>query len=256
MTEDELILTHILRCSREELVLNKPTLDPLQQSQYKDLKERRSHGEPLQYLLGQWDFYGFDLAVDPRVLIPRPETERLVEVAVKCIKGVDILDLGTGSGNIAVSLACLLPYAKITTVDISVDALEVALSNAQAHGVESRIDFCHEDMGVFLGQSRGAFDLIISNPPYIPTDQISLLPKDVQMEPRLALDGGADGLDFYRLIINKSPRLLRSGGYLMMEFGDGQGPSIRSMAQNLSVFSNIELISDLAGKERIIMCQI
>jgi release factor glutamine methyltransferase len=252
MSEDELFLTHILECTRVDLLINKPTLNPSQEKKFEEFRARRAKGEPLQYILGKWDFCGLEFNVDPRVLVPRPETEVMVEAAIKRFKGRDILDLGTGSGNIAVALAHFLPYSQVTTVDISIEAIVVAMANAQRHGVESRIQFISSDMTDYLQDSHGKFDLIISNPPYITTLQMKYLPIDVKREPALALDGGIDGLDFYRGIIKYSPPLLRKGGCLMMEFGDGQGGQIQSLAR--SSFSKIEVLKDLAGKDRIIIC--
>ena len=254
MSEDEAILTHILKVSRSQLLLKKPRLDPAQKKQYEAYKSRRKKGEPLQYILGSMEFYGLEFKVDVRVLVPRPETEILVDLAVKYFKGTDILDLGTGAGNITVTLAKTYPYVKVTTVDISVDALQVASENIQRHGVEGRVEMVHEDMGTFLASCLKTFDLIISNPPYVPQGQLGTLPKDVQREPSIALDGGADGLDFYRTIIKCSPRLLRAGGYLMMELGDGQADAVRALLTKPKTFSNIEIHRDLAGKERIIVC--
>ena len=253
MSEDEIILTHILRCSRTDLLIHKPQLTAAQNKQFQEYKARRQNGEPLQYILGSWEFCGLEFKVDPRVLVPRPETEILVEEAVKRFKGRDILDLGTGSGNITVALAQLLPYAQVTSVDISVDALSVAMGNAQRHGVESRVAFINADMFGYLEGCWEEFDLIISNPPYIPTAKMADLPADVKREPALALDGGADGLDFYRDIIKYSPPLLRKGACLMMEFGDGQAKDIQALLRTQSLFSQAEIIKDLAGKERIVI---
>ncbi len=253
MSEEEIILSHILQCSRADLLLRGKHLDPSQEKQFKEFSDRRKQGEPLQYILGTWNFYGLEFMVNPAVLIPRPETEMLVDMALKQFKGTDILDLGTGSGNIAITMAKLLPYVQVTTVDVSLDAIEVAISNAQVHGVESRVEFVHADMQEYLKTSEKKFDLVISNPPYIPTPDMVHLPQDVKQEPVLALDGGPDGLDFYRFIINTSPRLISSGGYLMMEFGDGQADALKALAQSQPLFSQCEILKDLVGKDRIIV---
>ena len=163
-----------------------------------------------------------------------------------------VLDLGTGSGNIAIALAKFIPQSRVVSVDISAQALEVARANARYHGVEDRIEFIHEDLekrGLF---NVSPFDLIISNPPYIPTAQLKSLPKDVQQEPSGALDGGKDGLYFYRIIIKYTPCLLRNGACLMMEFGDGQAQAIKELVEAQKAFSRIEIIQDLAGRDRII----
>ncbi len=265
MTEDQIILTYILKRRALDLGLDQPVLNPQQQKQFDQCRRRRAAGEPLQYILGSCDFMGLELAVNPSVLIPRPETEQLVDHALKFCKGDNlsktqgsvpfkILDLGTGSGNIAIALARFVPQARILSVDISQEALATARDNARLHKVEDRIEFMQEDMEMALRQARqrgDLFDLIISNPPYIPAGQLSSLPLDVQKEPRRALDGGEDGLKFQRIIIKYSPCLLRPEACLMMEFGDGQAQTLLKLAQEEKKFINIEIIKDLAGRERI-----
>ena len=252
MSEDEIILTHILQCRSIDLVLNKPALTPPQQEQFEKYKRQRAFGEPLQYILGTCNFMGLELAVNPSVLVPRPETEQLVDAALKCFKGGHALDLGCGSGNIAIALAKFVPRSQIVSVEISVQALDVAIANAKRHKVQDRIQFVNDDLLVPLRAKTGdLYDLIISNPPYIPTGQMSLLPRDVKKEPAIALDGGEDGLNFYRIIIKYTPCLLRRGACLMMEFGDGQAEAINKLAEEQQTFSNIEIIKDLAGRERI-----
>ena len=277
MTEDEIILTHILQCRPIDLAVNKPALTNFQQEQFENYRRRRAAGEPLQYILGVCNFMGLDLAVNPSVLVPRPETEQLVDAAIKHIghpdKGlVRILDLGTGSGNIAIALAKFVPQSQIVGIDISAQALEVAKANAKHHGVENRIEFIQGDISEIATSLKNAprndtelygvddvgpfdtvlFDLIISNPPYIPTSQLSSLPRDVKKEPASALDGGKDGLNFYRIIIKYTPHLLRTGACLMMEFGDGQAEAIKKLVKAQGAFSDIKIIQDLAGQDRII----
>ncbi len=278
MTEDEIILTHILQCRPIDLVVNKPALTIPQQEQFENYRRRRQAGEPLQYILGNCHFMGLELAVNPSVLIPRPETEQLVDASLKYFKGGWALDLGTGSGNIAIALAKFVPQSRIVSVDISTQALEVAKANARYHGVENRIEFIQADIlyslplvgmvregeenlfhshlaSTIKGEGSNCFDLIISNPPYIPTSQLSSLPRDVKKEPAAALDGGEDGLDFYRIIIKYTPHLLRTGACLMMEFGDGQAEAIKELVEAQMDFSNIEIIQDLAGRDRIILAR-
>ena len=259
MSEDEIILTHILQLPSIDIIINKPILSESQKEQYDDFKRRRSEGEPLQYILGTCNFMGLELKVNPSVLIPRPETEQLVDAALKVFKSGVALDIGTGSGNIAIALAKFVPQSQIVSVDISAKALEIARANAHYHGVEDQIDFIQQDFIVSLRGALGdeaiflgLFDLIISNPPYIPTNQLNSLPRDVQQEPASALDGGEDGLDFYRIIIKYTPRLLRSGACLMMEFGDGQAEAIKKLIEVENAFAGIEILKDLAGRDRII----
>ncbi len=262
MSENEIILTHILNCRSIDLILKKPVLTHPQQQQFESYKVRRKNGEPLQYILGCCEFYGLEFKVDKRVLIPRPETEVLVEMAIQRVAsrtGPAVLDLGTGSGNIAIALAKFCPQVKVTTVDISKDALDVARDNAVRHGVDGRINFVHADMVEYLNvetrhclASTTKYDLIISNPPYIPTEQMKVLPRDVQQEPRLALEAGEDGLKFYRDIIKYTPPLLREGGYLMMEFGDGQAKPIQAL---FDPDFTVDIFKDLVGKERFLMAR-
>ena len=262
MTEDEIILTHILQCRPIDLLPKRSALSLAQQKQFEDYKHRRQTGEPLQYILGTCNFMGLELAVNPAVLIPRPETEQLVDAALKHLTSssdkeiIRILDLGTGSGNIAIALAQFVPQSQIVTVELSAQALEVAKINARQYKVEDRIEFIQGDIlceDVILNAVKNSnFNLIISNPPYIPTSQLSSLPVDVQKEPLMALDGGEDGLNFYRIIIKYTPRLLRSGACLMMEFGDGQAEAVKKLVEAQKVFSSIEIIQDLAGRDRII----
>jgi release factor glutamine methyltransferase len=254
MTEDEIILTHILQCRPIDLAVDKPVLTDFQQEQFEDYQRRRQAGEPLQYILGTCNFMGLDLMVNPSVLIPRPETEQLVDQALKTFKGGYALDLGTGSGNIAITLAKTVPHSQIVSIDNSIQALGTAKANAMIHDVANRVHFVQADIEVFCKSCKPStlFDLIISNPPYIPTGQLGSLPRDVQQEPASALDGGEDGLNFYRIIIKYTPRLLRRGACLMMEFGDGQVETIKSLFEKYKKFSYIEIYQDLAGRDRII----
>lgn len=249
MTEDELILTHILQCSRSELYLKKFQLTDQQQQQFSNYKSRRQNGEPLQYILGVANFLGLDFKVDPRVLIPRPETELLVELAIKKFQGMEILDIGTGSGCIAVTLAKHFLNAYVTTIDVSQAALQLAQENARIHKVNN-IEFIQVDIANFKTPKK--FDLIVSNPPYIAREQMSKLPSDVQHEPHLALEAGEDGLDFYRTIIKIIPGLITQGACLMMEFGDGQSLAVKTLIDEPQIFSKIQIHKDLTGKDRII----
>jgi release factor glutamine methyltransferase len=253
MSEDEIFLSHLLQCRPIDLALTPPVLTAAQQEQFDNYKLRRGLGEPLQYILGTCNFMGLELAVNPSVLVPRPETEQLVDAALKHFKAGRVLDLGTGSGNIAIALAKFAPQSQIVSVDISVEALELAIVNARRHKVEDRIQFIYDDLLVTLRQKPGdLYDLIISNPPYIPTSQLKSLPREVQKEPALALDGGTDGLNFYRIIIKYTPCLLRKGACLMMEFGDGQAQAVKKLIEDQGVYSGIEIIQDLTGRDRIV----
>ncbi|MBF0523058.1 MAG: peptide chain release factor N(5)-glutamine methyltransferase [Candidatus Omnitrophica bacterium] len=260
MTEDEQILTTVLNCRRVDLYADPKPLTRIQQKQYLHMKSRLASGEPLQYILGFSDFMGIKLFVDERVLIPRPETEILVEVAIekaqalKSQRPLRILDLGTGSGNVAIALAKNIPDALISTVDISYEAIELAEANARANGVHEQVRFILRDMVNFLKEQQEAnckFDLIISNPPYIPTFEIPRLPADVLKEPRMALDGGDDGLDFYREIIALSVDLLDKGSFLLLEIGDGQAEKIHAMVKASEMYDQCVFQKDYVGTDRI-----
>jgi release factor glutamine methyltransferase len=206
---------------------------------------QRIKGEPTQYITGRQEFYGREFRVTPDVLIPRPETEHLIEAALA--RGAqNILDIGTGSGAIAVTLA-LETKARVTASDLSLAALRVAWQNAQALG--ARVDFVACDLGAAFGQ--GSFDLVVSNPPYVAGRDRATLQAEVRdHEPELALFGGEDGLAVYRRLIPEAARLLRAGGWLMMELGDAQ--AVREMCAG---WGDAEIVNDLAGIPRVLLAR-
>ena len=237
MTEEELMLTTILQCDRADLYAQPSQMTDEQTARLERMRERRRQNEPLQYILGQAHFFGLTFKVDSRVLIPRPETELLVEHILEFVlqeHGTDlrILDIGTGSGNIAISLAKSLPSARVMAIDISPDALTVARQNARLNQVAHRIDFVHCDFFEFIKICRVVekrYDIIVANPPYIAANMLTTLPLDVQQEPLLALDGGVDGLKFYRVLIEQAQRFLKDKGILTCEIGDGQKDAINNL---------------------------
>jgi release factor glutamine methyltransferase len=251
----ELLLAEVLKVPRMRLYLDFER--PLGQSEVDSLRAlvvRRSRREPLQHILGQASFCGLDFKVTGDVLVPRPETELLAERAWEFLGGVEgqplVLDYGTGSGCLAVTLAVRVASARITAVDISAAALDIARENARAHGVADRIEFVEDDG---LKRLAPGFTLIIGNPPYIPSDEISgLAPEVKDFDPRLALDGGKDGLDHYRRLAFGARECLAPGGKIMLEFGDGQGPGIQQIfrEQNWVVEG---LVEDYNRKPRIIV---
>jgi release factor glutamine methyltransferase len=210
------------------------------------------------YLVGTRDFYLLSFDVNSAVLIPRPDTETLVEATLAYLKhkpGAKILDVGTGSGCIAVSLAHQLKQAKITAIDISPDAAEVARKNATKHGVTDRLTILVGDL--FAPVSGQTFDAIVSNPPYIPPSEIETLDVGVKdFEPRLALDGGPDGLAFYRRLANDSPAYLVPGGLLLMEIGWTQEPAVRAILQADSRWHKVESHKDMAGRWRVVTARL
>jgi release factor glutamine methyltransferase len=242
------------------------------------LVERRKRREPLQYILGSAEFCGLEFLVTPDVLIPRPETELLVEEAIKrfTVHGsrftdngsrFTVLDLCTGSGCIAVTLAKQLKDVKIYAVDISEKALRVAIENARRQGVEDRIDFIQGNLFEPFspspesspprgeGRVRG-FDLIVSNPPYIPSNELDILQPEVKdYEPREALDGGPDGLFNIKKIIEDAPGYLKAGGSLLLEIGYGQKEGVFESAEERGGYLRPEVIKDFAGIERVVRLQ-
>jgi len=265
MTENELMMTSILDCDRVDLIVRPKELTPDQKTRYDQMKVLREEGEPLQYILGQTDFMGTILSVDKRVLIPRPETEILVELAIEksgALREKDtfrILDLGVGSGNIAITMAKGIPNAAITALDISEEALTVAAKNAKANGVAGKIRFLYKDMTAYLkaaadGEER--FDMIISDPPYIKMEQLDQLPADVKREPRLALDGGNDGLHFFREIIEYGHQVLAPDGFLFMEIGDGQRSGVEKIFACCPPYRYVQFYKDYVGTDRIVMARL
>lgn len=265
MTEDEIMLMTIRQCRRVDLVADAKELTVPQRIRYQNMQVRRAQGEPLQYILGHCDFMGIPLSVDERVLIPRPETEILAELAIEKAKLLQpkkmlhVLDLGTGSGNIAIALAKNITNVKITAVDIDAGVLTLAEQNARSNGVEEKIKFCCTDMAEYLCEARDQekkYDIIISNPPYIPTSQLSRLPDDVRQEPKLALDGGEDGLRFYRTIIHYGHQILNSGNFICMEIGDGQCDDIGAVFKQYPQYLELSFHKDYVGTDRIVCAEL
>ena len=200
-------------------------------ARFRGAVERRAKGEPLQYITGVQDFYGREFRVTPNVLIPRPETELLVEAALEKIAGATaplICDIGTGSGCIAITLLCERKDARAVGVDVSEAALEIAQDNARRHGVSERITFKISDC--FAAVEPAAFDLVVSNPPYVAAGALPGLQREVRdHEPLLALSPGGDGLGVIRRLVRDAPAFLKTGGYLMMEIGFDQGERVREL---------------------------
>jgi release factor glutamine methyltransferase len=246
----------VLKTDRKGLYLSFPNIVPEQEKEmFQNLITRRIKGEPVSYIIGRKEFWSLSFKVNPAVMIPRPETETLVEVALKIFSSrssPSILEVGTGSGAISIALATELPQASIIAIDISFEALTVAKKNASSHGVSS-IRFIEGSLFEPLEGERIPFDLIISNPPYIPTNEIPHLPPGIlDYEPAVAFDGGADGLTFYRAIVQKAPDYLKPGGYLLLEVGNGQGHDVAKIMVETKKFSLPEIINDLSCVERAV----
>ena len=266
----EVLLIHTLGISKTALYTRLHTsLDTSYCTAFWQQIARRVKREPLQYITGIQEFWSLDFCVDHHVLIPRPETELVVEVGLELLgapyspqQPIHILDLGTGSGCITIALATQLPQAQFWAGDVSCDALAVARENAQRHGVDDRITFIQTDMADItdmhdsLESMRSNFDLIVTNPPYITQPELTTLQPEVRdWEPHLALDGGQDGLDFYRCLLQNCPMLLRLGGWLIMEIGHDQSETIRRLAEAQPTLTSCSVKRDYAGLPRVVSAQ-
>ena len=245
----ELLLLRVLGRDRAWLLAHPESeLTPDQAQQYESWVAQRARHEPVQYIVGEQEFFGLAMRVTPAVLIPRPETEHLVEALLERVPKeapLRICDVGTGSGAIAVALAHALPNAQVTALDISTHALEVARQNADAHGVADRVHFLASDL---LSAVRGEpFDAIVSNPPYVAESEI-LEPQVRDYEPREALYAGPTGLEMYRRLIPEAHTTLLPGGWLLLEIGHGQRDALASL---LLDWDGLEFVKDLAGIPRV-----
>ncbi len=253
----EVLLCAVLKCQRITLYVDfERPLSEEELATYREYVRRRGNFEPLAYILGERAFMRNTFKVNKATLVPRPETELLVESLVRIAPllkregDVKILDIGTGSGAIIVSLLDYLPNAKGVGVDISVDALIVAKENSEKIGVTGRIGFVRSDVFSKLPLEK-KFDIIVSNPPYIPAGDIAGLDKDVQQEPRGALDGGADGLDFYRRITAEAMDHMAEEGVLAFEIGIGQAAAVQQLCLDAG-FVKTAVRKDYAGIERMV----
>lgn len=253
----ELLLAHLLKMPRMKLYLNfDRALSTAETDAFREYIKRRGQREPLQHITGSTSFCGFEMAVNRHALVPRPETEILAALGWNFLNTPDLpsptaFDMGTGTGCIAIALAAKCPRAAITASDLSPAALTLAGENAAKNHVAERIEFFQSDG--FSGLPREArFDLVISNPPYIPSGEIASLQPEVRdFDPREALNGGADGLDFYRLFASQAKPFLKADGKIMLEFGDGQAPAIREIFENEKWI--VEAVKeDYSQRERIL----
>ena len=268
-----LLLAHLLGVSRAELHFGRERgLTAEERRRFQEAVARRASREPLQYLIGSQGFMGLEFSVDRRVLIPRPDTEILVEAVLDFLAGravaagvtpagsdapdsagLLVADIGTGSGAIAISLARLEPRCRVAAVDLSPDALEVARANARSNGVEDRVQFLCGDLLDPL-KSLGPFDALVSNPPYIPPEEALLLEPEVgDHEPQIALLSGPDPLSFYRRLALGAGPLLKPGGCLAVEVGAGRAPEVESLFRRVLPASSTRMIKDYGGHERVVM---
>lgn len=258
--EAELLLAGTLGCPVTHLYLSEDAFAPELMRRWPWHLEQRAAGMPWQYIIEEADFCGWTLRVTPDTLIPRPETEQLVDAVVQRVAAAGwsdnplrILELGTGSGCIALSLTQALKHATLIATDISAAALAVARANGTRLGLNGRITWMQAD--VIPSGAPVPFDIIVSNPPYIPTGELPGLPREVQREPRLSLDGGPDGLRYMRRIAALLRDWLRHDGWVAVEIGDGQAEAVNALFQATGVCRAVERMRDLTGIERIVIAQ-
>lgn len=256
--EVEMLLAFVLGYNRAQLLSrDDQALTMAQDQQFKELIAKRKNHEPLQYLLGTTNFMGLDFKVTPSVLIPRFDTEILVEKALALLRGTQeqrcVLDLCTGSGAIGVSIAKLMPKSEVWASDLSPQALTIAEENSTIH--QAGVNFKCGDLFKPFGRGfRGYFQLIASNPPYITSDEFAQLPKEVRQEPTMALWGGVDGLKFYWDIAKESPIYLAENGYLIFEIGFAQGEAVAGIMKT-NGFEGVEILKDWQGHDRVVFGQ-
>lgn len=252
----EVILSHLLKVDRSFFIVHKE--EKMKEDvvvNYQALIDRRALSEPVAYIIGSQEFMGFEFIVDRNVLIPRPDTEILVEFVIdylKTIKSkhVELIDIGTGSGAIAISIGKNVMECSLTMVDISRDALEMAKRNAKKLGIKNSTTYILSDCFENVEEKR--YDIILSNPPYIPSEEILHLQKDVkEYEPKEALDGGDDGLTFYRRIIEQGVSFIVKGGLIAFEIAFNQAEDIVGLLKD-NGYKNINILKDLAGLDRVV----
>lgn len=263
--EAGVILCHGLKCNKSYLYSHDRTLNKEELDLLNNMLIQRTNNVPLQYIIGETEFMGLSFVVSPDVLIPRQDTETVVEECIRLINliskraenernfsnSVRVLDMCTGSGCIAISIAYHCPESMVIACDISKDALKIANLNCARNKVQNRVELlCGNLFEALQGQQQ--FDLIVSNPPYIETNVIPTLQKEVRdYEPMIALDGGQDGLDFYKEIIEKAPMYLTQGGYLVFEIGYNQGQSVKKLMDG--IFCDINVYKDICGNDRVVV---
>lgn len=261
----EMLLAHVLGVPRIRLYMDyERVVGPAELAAYRELVRRAAEQEPIAYLTGRAPFFSLELEVNPSVLIPRPETETLVEHAVElCRLGrvatpPRVLDLGTGSGAIALAVASRLKSATVVASDVSPQAVAVAKRNAERLGLSDRVVFLIGDLFDALEGTPEVrpFDLVLSNPPYIPTGDLAGLDRSVRdYEPGLALDGGADGMAFHRRILQACELRLTAGGWVLLEMQYDQGPALRSLAGAMPFLTDVRVVKDNAGHDRVLMAR-
>lgn len=253
-----LLLQYVLKKPRQYLIVyDNQKLTDKEEQEYLKYIELLTQGEPIEHITHQKEFMKLNFYVDENVLIPRQDTEVLVEEVMKIAKKIrarKILDLCTGSGAIAISLAKYLENIQLTALDISGKALDIAIANAKNNHVQDKITFVESNLFQDLGQEK--YDIIVSNPPYIRRKEIETLDKEVRREPRLALDGGEDGLDFYRNIIDKGYEYLKYGGYICLEIGYDQKEEVMKIIKDKKQYIETYCKKDLYDNDRVIVTKL
>ncbi len=259
MQEAAILLQYVTGLTLTELYCNlQRPLSPAEHSLLDSLLRRRSNHEPLQYITGSCGFYGREFNVDARALVPRPETELLVDAVVSHCEQVPefrdhvrIADVCTGSGAIGITLACQLPASTVVALDISAEALSVAAINRKQHCVQQQVDLVQGDL---LAAFQRGFDIVVSNPPYVETETIESLQPEVRcFEPRMALDGGVDGLQQMRILVHQARRVLVGGGVLIVEVGIGQSSAVMRLMRETGCWVDVTSIRDLQGIKRVVV---
>lgn len=260
MLKARLLLAYVLNAKKEYLIIHEEDeISENKVNEYKQYINRIITGEPIQYITNHQEFMKLDFYVDKNVLIPRADTETLVEEVIsKCINNekeeIKVLDMCTGSGIIGISIAKYIKNTSVTCIDISDEALEIAKKNATINEI-SNIKFIKSNMFEKLSNTSEQFDIIVSNPPYIKTGIISLLDKEVQKEPKTALDGGEDGLNFYKIISENAYKYLKKDGYLAIEIGYDQKEEVVSLLKNTKKYNEIYNKKDLCGNDRVVVAR-
>ena len=253
-----LLLQYVLKKPRQYLIVyDNQKLTDKEEQEYLKYIELLTQGEPIEHITHQKEFMKLNFYVDENVLIPRQDTEVLVEEVMKIAKKIrarKILDLCTGSGAIAISLAKYLENIQLTALDISGKALDIAIANAKNNHVQDKITFVESNLFQDLGQEK--YDIIVSNPPYIRRKEIETLDKEVRREPRLALDGGEDGLDFYRNIIDKGYEYLKHGGYICLEIGYDQKEEVMKIIKDKKQYIETYCKKDLYDNDRVVVTRL
>ena len=250
----EVLMSEILECDRVGIYLQyaKP-LFSYELDRFRDSVRRRAAREPVAYITGKREFWSLSFTVDERVLIPRPETELLVETCLEHLKGIkspQVLELCTGSGAVAISLGKELSSAVIVATDIMEDALDIARLNAGMHEISGGITFMQSDL---FDRIEGTFDAVVVNPPYIPSEDLCNLSPEIHLEPQIALDGGPDGLEVIRRIVKEAPAHLKAEGKIMIEIGAGQSEAVMGLFKEKGDYAGVEAKQDLAGIDRLVM---